>query len=79
MKHSKNLLAINLVHNKDGKSTEEATTVSTGANTKKPKCPWIKVHPVLHILTWGTTPALSSDQETEKAASAQSYLQSHLS
>lgn len=50
MKYSKNLLLINLVHNKDGKSTKAAIAVSSGVNTKKHQCPWIKLHAVL-ILT----------------------------
>lgn len=78
MKYSDNLLPINLVHSKDGESAKEAIAVNAGANTKKHKCPWIKVRTVLHILRWGTMTALSSDQETEKAVSAQSYLRSLL-
>lgn len=34
MKYSKNLLPINLVHNKDGKSTKEAVAISAGDNTQ---------------------------------------------
>lgn len=66
MKYSKNLLLINLVCSKDRRSAKEAIAVSAGANTKKHKCPWIKVHTVLHILRWGTMTALSSDQEQRR-------------
>lgn len=56
MKYSKNLLPINLVHNKDGKSTKEAVAAGAGANTKKHKSPCIKLHTVLHILRHHDSP-----------------------